>query len=238
MEPAYSIARFVEDVHMAPVHGPISVAWLPNGRTSLVVRVLEEGRGDAYVMGPRTRAKFKRASGVLRTAVVRFKPGWTPSVFGVPAHALTDQLSTLEDLWRAPGADVTGHLVAARSVPEILQHLSRAAASRSTHESASGRLARRAARLFEATETRVEAVAEQLGVTARHLRRAFLDAIGVGPKDFARTARLHRAIRAATHSNDWAAIARDAGYYDQAHLIGDFRALVGLTPTAFLARRS
>jgi len=37
---------------------------------------------------------------------------------------------------------------------------------------------------------------------------------------------------------DRRAIARDAGYYDQTHLIGDFRDLVGLTPSAYLARRA
>ncbi|WP_367616288.1 AraC family transcriptional regulator [Corallococcus exercitus] len=41
------------------------------------------------------------------------------------------------------------------------------------------------------------------------------------------------AVRAAT-SKDWRRIAVDAGYYDPAHLIADFRELVGLTPGAFL----
>jgi AraC-like DNA-binding protein len=81
-------------------------------------------------------------------------------------------------------------------------------------------------------------VAERLGVTARHLRRAFKENIGIGPKEFARTVRLQRAVRAAaaTRSNDWAQIAADAGYYDQAHLIADFRELVGFTPGAFVKR--
>jgi AraC-like DNA-binding protein len=39
-------------------------------------------------------------------------------------------------------------------------------------------------------------------------------------------------------SNDWSRIAADAGYYDQAHLIADFRDLVGLTPSAFAKRAS
>jgi AraC-like DNA-binding protein len=49
---------------------------------------------------------------------------------------------------------------------------------------------------------------------------------------------LQRAITASARSNDWSSIARDAGYYDQAHLIGDFRDLTGLTPNAFVARRA
>lgn len=238
MQPAFSIARFVEDARMvSPLRdGPISIDWLPNGRTSLVIRVLEEGRGDAHIIGPRTRAKFKRATGFLRATSIQFKPGWSPSLFGVPAHVLTDQLVTLDELWGAASGDITADLVAARSVPAILERLSRAVAARATSESSSARLARRAAQMFETTETRVDAVAQQLGVTARHLRRAFVDSVGIGPKDFARGVRLQRAIRASARTTDWSLIARDAGYYDQAHLIGDFRDLVGLTPSAYRAR--
>ena len=214
---------------------PLDVEWLPDGRTSLVVRVAADGHGDAYVVGPRTRAKLKRATGFARAAVIQLKPGWSPSVFGVPAHTLTDQLVKLDDLWGT--SDVTADLVEARSVPAILERLSRAVAARPSIESASARLARRAARLFEASETRVEAVAEQLGVTSRHLRRAFLESVGIGPKEFARGARLQRALRTSSRSSSWGAIARETGYYDQAHLIGEFRDLLGLTPAAYLAQR-
>lgn len=240
MEPVASIARFVEDARLiSPVRDEaFAIEWLPNGRTSLVVRVPEEGRGDAHVVGPRTRAKFKRATGFARAAVIQFKPGWSPSVFGVPANALTDQLVTLDELWGTASGDITASLVAARSVPELLDRLSRAVAARTTFESASARLARRAARMFELAETRVQVVAEELGVSARHLRRAFVESIGIGPKEFARGIRLQRAIRGSSRSRDWGAIAREAGYYDQAHLIGDFRDLVGLTPNAYLARQS
>ena len=79
-------------------------------------------------------------------------------------------------------------------------------------------------------------MAKRLGVTTRHLRRAFIEGVGVGPKDFARTDRLQRAIRYAETSSDWGRIAADTGYYDQSHLIADFRQLLGLTPNAFLRR--
>ncbi len=238
MGSSFSIARFVEHARMVePVRDePVAIEWLPNGRTSLVVRVAEDGRGDAHVIGPRTRAKFKRATGFVRATVIQFKPGWAPSLFGVPACALTDQLVTLDDLWGTSSGDVTSSLVAAHGVPAMIDHLSRAVAARTLFEPASAGLARRAARMFELAETRVQVVAQQLGVTARHLRRAFVEAVGIGPKEFARGVRLHRAIRESERSRDWSMIARDAGYYDQAHLIGDFRDLVGLTPSAYLLR--
>ena len=108
--------------------------------------------------------------------------------------------------------------------------------ARSFSEPRSASLARRAARLFAEEGARVNSVAARLGVTARHLRRAFADNIGVGPKRFARAARLQRAVRLARASSDWGRIAADTGYYDQAHLIADFGALVGLTPSAFAKR--
>ena len=71
----------------------------------------------------------------------------------------------------------------------------------------------------------VDGMAERLGVTTRHLHRAFVENIGVGPKEFARSVRLQRALRLAATSRDWGRIASDAGYYDQSHLIADFRDL-------------
>jgi AraC-like DNA-binding protein len=126
-------------------------------------------------------------------------------------------------------------LLTARGAADVVERISRAIALRSerTVESASARLARRAVRLLESEEVRVDRVAERLGVSPRHLRRAFTENVGIGPKEFSRTVRLHRAVKRAETSNDWGRIAVDAGYYDQAHLIGDFRELVGLTPSAF-----
>ncbi|MGK3982655.1 helix-turn-helix transcriptional regulator [Sorangium sp. So ce136] len=237
----FSLSRFVEDVRaLVPVAGrAFHVERLPDGRTTLVFRVIEGGRkGDVTVAGPRTRALFKDATGVARAVMLQFKPGWSASLLGVAANALTDRIVPLEDIWGRSGGDLCLDLLAARSLPEVLDRLSQAIALRThqTVEPASARLARRAVRLLEGDEVRVESVAERLGVTARHLRRAFSESVGIGPKEFARTVRLQRAVRMAATSRDWARIAADAGYYDQAHLIADFRELVGLTPGAFLKR--
>ncbi|WP_224372874.1 helix-turn-helix domain-containing protein [Hyalangium versicolor] len=236
-----SLPRFVENIRAAvPITGrEYLVERLPDGRTTLVFRVLEgERKGDVCVAGPRTRALFKNATGVVRAVLLQFKPGWSTPLLGVTANALTDQIIPLEDVWGRSGADLFLELLATRNLPEVIDRLSHAIALRTqqTFEPASARLARRAVRLIEGGEVRVESVAERLGVTARHLRRAFMENVGIGPKDFARTVRLQRAVRMAETSKDWGRIAVDAGYYDQAHLIADFRELVGLTPGAFLKR--
>jgi hypothetical protein len=67
-------------------------------------------------------------------------------------------------------------------------------------------------------------------------RRRLGETFGVSPKAFAKLARFHRALSAAredVHAS-WASIAAAAGYYDQAHLIAEFRAIAGVTPRALL----
>jgi AraC-like DNA-binding protein len=87
------------------------------------------------------------------------------------------------------------------------------------------------------TGDHVSAVAAALGVSERHLRRVFRETVGLSPKAFAKLTRFHRALRAAREDGhaSWASIAAGAGYYDQAHLIAEFRAIAGVTPRALLA---
>ncbi|AKT41464.1 helix-turn-helix domain-containing protein [Chondromyces crocatus] len=233
-----SFSRFIEAVRAL---GPTDTQydWLPDGRTTLVFRVLDRGRlGDVCIAGPQTRAHFKNLSGVTRAAAIRFKPGWTVPLVGIPASEVTDRIVPLDDIWGRAGTELYAELLATRDLPQLIQCVSRAFTRRlsQTVEPSSARIARRAARLIEDGEGRVERVAQQLGVTARHLRRAFTENIGVAPKEFARTVRLQRAIRMSANSNDWSRIATDAGYYDQAHLIGDYREFLGVTPTALSKR--
>ena len=74
-------------------------------------------------------------------------------------------------------------------------------------------------------------------MSERHFRRLFRDAVGLGPKTFARLARFRRAMSAAaasaSTSTPWARLAAEVGYYDQAHLIAECRAIAGATPAAF-----
>jgi AraC-like DNA-binding protein len=213
---------------------------LPDGRTCLVFREIERGRrGDLTVLGPLTRAHLKVAENFTRAVSFQFKPGWSAPVLGVGASELTDQYVGIEELWGRVGRELVSELLDVESVDEMVQSLSRVLALREVgflSEPTSAPLARRAARMLEDEDVRVESVADRLGVTSRHLRRAFGENIGVTPKVFARGARLRRAIGLSVTEPSWLRVALEAGYYDQAHLIADFKDLVGLTPTAYARR--
>lgn len=124
---ALPLERFVEGAWaLAPVDGRVRHGWLPDGRTSLVFRVLEEGRGDVSLAGPRTHARVKDVRGVVRAVVVRFKPGWTVPLFDVAASELTNRIVPLDVVWGREGADVYERLRETRDVTELVEGLSRA----------------------------------------------------------------------------------------------------------------
>ena len=86
-------------------------------------------------------------------------------------------------------------------------------------------------------------VAEAAGLSAGHFTRLFQEEVGLTPKQFARVRRFRTVLRRARTAHtaqrvNWAQLAADCGYYDQAHLIKEFHAFAGVCPSAYLRARS
>jgi AraC-like DNA-binding protein len=168
---------------------------------------------------------------------VRFWPGRALPFLGVPAAEITDLRVGLDALWNDRGAglaflqrdDAGGWRAAAE---ELLKR--RLANSRPVDRTVDAAVR---AILRSSGNLSIAALAPALGVTRQHLARAFALHVGVPPKMFARVVRVRRALaKARVAANlDWAALALDAGFYDQAHLSGDIRELTGRTPTEWIA---
>ncbi|MCE3607206.1 AraC family transcriptional regulator [Massilia sp. P8910] len=182
----------------------------------------------------------------VRTIAARFKPGAAAHFFPMPLHELADQHPLLEDLW---GGAVTRQFADAlwsRPLSDsdavatverlLLQHLSAAASTRAPGlvDAAVGAIEQSGGTI------RIDTLAALLGVSRQHLSSQFRTRVGLGAKQFARVCRFRHAsarIRAAVHPSqlDWASLALDLGYYDQPHLIHEFRQLAGSTPESFAA---
>jgi len=81
-------------------------------------------------------------------------------------------------------------------------------------------------------QVRVDDLAFDAGLSARQLRRLFVEEIGLSPKHFCRVIRFRHSVSRLADSprGDWAQVALDCGYYDQAHFINEFRELSGFSP--------
>ncbi|MFD0689413.1 helix-turn-helix domain-containing protein [Actinomadura fibrosa] len=80
----------------------------------------------------------------------------------------------------------------------------------------------------------VAEIAADVGWSRRHLAHRFHEQAGLPPKVMARVLRFERAVGLARHGRALADVAAACGYYDQAHLNREFRALSGCSPTELL----
>lgn len=87
----------------------------------------------------------------------------------------------------------------------------------------------------------VESLATLMGRSRRSLELAFQKAVGTSPKMYCRITRFRNLVDTAKESalfDSWVQIALDSGFFDQSHLIRDFRRFTGQSPTTFLTEQS
>ena len=92
-------------------------------------------------------------------------------------------------------------------------------------------------RIFTEPEIRtVDDLTKLARIGKRSLQRIFREYVGVSPKWVIRRYRLHELVERlhAGARMDGAALAAELGYFDQAHLINDFRSMIGYSPSEYL----
>ena len=201
----------------------------------------QDGGRPAFAVGMMTQAIHVPLAAPLRTVAVRFRPGAAGMFLGVPLHVLTDldvavtEFSALGDvrrladqLWQ-PGRDDAGRLRL------IEQHL---LARLPSIEPADALVGTALAALDRSGGAlRIETLVAQLGVSRQHLAAQFRTHVGLPPKLYARIQRFRRATETlrqpAPAGVDWAQLALACGYFDQSHLIRDFREFADSTPENF-----
>lgn len=218
---------------------------LPDGCMGLVLsfgapveQVVSAGRGvpasSTLFIGEIRRPYMTRVRGDLELLGVQFRPGAALAFVDAPSDAIVDRLADEAVLRRSLAVEIARTVHGADPVDrlELLQvALVRALAGRNTRGPSP--LVRTAVGLLATEEdvTRIEALADQLGVSRRQLERRFRAEIGVTPKALAMVMRFRRVLDAIERrSEDWTAIALRCGYFDQAHLIRDFKRFTGRTP--------
>ncbi|MFG1648884.1 DUF6597 domain-containing transcriptional factor [Micromonospora sp. NPDC049275] len=171
-------------------------------------------------------------TGTGRVCGVQFRPGgfhpfWRQSVAGLTGRRLP-----------LPAGRLTrpAHPVCAGSDDDRCRALDAALTAWAPDPDPGAAEAVRLAESIRADRTvlRVDEFAARHDVPVRRLQRLFTEYVGVGPKWVIRRYRLQEAVeRAAGAPLDWAGLAANLGYSDQAHLVRDFTAVAGVSPAAY-----
>jgi AraC-like DNA-binding protein len=167
---------------------------------------------------------------------IRFHPGAAGRLVGCSFAELTDRAEPLESIWGCRASRLASELGNAATPALRLSALASAfrqpSLAKSPFEKALDLLR------VSAGAAGLDYLADQCGLSPRQFRRRVAEATGVGPKHLVKVVRFRKAAGMAVSAAcpDWAAIAAECGYFDQAHLIRDFRELGGCTPTNLLPR--
>ena len=231
--PSPRFAAHVECFWRHRSDGPVrNFHVFPDGCSDIIFEQPARDYGGLAIVGTMTRAQAFNIPGEHLTFGVRFRPGMAARILRIPGTVAVNQSIPLADAWKAA------------SVRELLEQL---AASRSPHDAIArfeGSLAdpvpldpieKSIAWLAECGgQVSIETLADAASLGPRQFRRICLERTGLSPKHLARVLRFRQAAKyAGEQRRDWADVALECGYYDQAHLINEFKELAGVSPAQF-----
>jgi AraC-like DNA-binding protein len=175
---------------------------------------------------------------------VRFHEGGAYPLLGIPLAELRNQLSLLDALDRPDLVRLAAQISETDAIAARLRWLEDwllrrldLGKRRNPIIPASLMLLRR-----QAGELRMPDLAREFAISQRQLERLYQSQVGMSPKQYTQLLRVEQARLALKRdhspgaSRTTADLAAELGYYDQSHFIREFRAVVGVTPTAYLKR--
>lgn len=250
------LAPHVEHLWMA--RGYLPGRWrnmiLPDGAIELIINLGDPQKlcaprdpargtvfGRSWISGERAEPIVIDEAGHVHLVGVRLRAGGAWPFLGIPLREFTDQVVELE-------------AILGREVSQLRDRLGEAATDDARFDLMEDWLTRRvrartqptravsyALRMIQggADAVRIGSIADEIGISHKHLLREFERCVGLTPKLLARLCSFQRVISSIGQKPavDWSGTAATCGYYDQAHLIREFRAFSGLTPSSYLTKR-
>jgi AraC-like DNA-binding protein len=186
------------------------------------------------VHGPCTELYVAKLSGRGSVTGARFTPAGFSAFSRVPVRSLVDRvLPALDVLGREPPPPPAN---AAEARARLTAYLREQGAVQTSDMALADRVVAQAQ--AQAREVTAPRLAADAGISVRSLHRLLERHVGVSTKWIVRRARVQDAADRVARGElvDWAEVAQELGYHDQAHLIRDFRAQVGATPAAYAKR--
>ena len=212
---------------------PHEQSILPHPNVNLALEA-----GGAGIYGVDRSIFIRRLTEEGKALGVRFRPGGFHPFYGKSIATLNDRVVPAREIFgpeadqanaaaMSPGADDSAMIAAAEG---LLRGFG------AVPDPVAAQVADMVERIGADPELRrVATLAEVFCMPERRLQRLFAEYVGVSPKWVMRRARLLEAARRADtgDSVDWAALAVDLGYADQAHLTREFSATLGIPPARY-----
>ena len=158
-------------------------------------------------------------------------------LLGLPMHVLANQTIAIEDVLGVAGHRMVQRIGEAPDWPTRFALVDRAIRARLADSPPIDAGLAWSLDRITAGASSIGSLATELGWSHRRLIARYRDAVGLPPKTVARIARFERLTARLSGSGgaDWATLAAECGFFDQAHLYREVRDFTGQTPTELRA---
>jgi AraC-like DNA-binding protein len=196
-----------------------------------------ETQPATIIAGQMRRRIVITPTGAVDLFGVRFRPAGARPLIRLPLGELTDRIEDIATIFGRRGRELEERINLAGSfearIAIIDAEFTRAVAA----EDPSDPIIEKAVAMIirSAGAVSVKRLTCQLGTSERRLERMFKDRVGLLPKMFSRIVRFQTVLRAIESGSSPKILdaALDHGYYDQSHLIRDFREFAGAPPVSY-----
>ncbi|MDV9172846.1 AraC family transcriptional regulator [Streptomyces sp. W16] len=236
------------------VTSPYEARLVPSGRATLVISLAEpfsevrrlgmpgggSGRIGSLVVGLEDRPAICVHPGGQEAIRVEFTPLGAYRLFGIPMSELTNLAVEIRDVLGPEAETLVDRMAATQDWTTRFDLLDGALLARLGRGPEPAPEVTQAWRLLAASAGTIpiSRIAAEVGWSQGYLIRRFTQQIGLTPKSSARVLRFRRAVTLLGHGNTTLTqISTTCGFYDQAHLNREFRAIAGTTPGQMLAAR-
>ena len=192
--------------------------------------------GRSRIFGVELGRFVRELRGQGRVVGVKFRPGAFYPFLRRPVSAIANTSLSLQELFGG-AADAEREVFASSDDVEMIDIASRLIAEQLPKEDpAVGTVCEIVEAIAADKEiTRVEHILARCEIKERTLQRLFARYVGASARWVIKRYRVYESLGSldSDHCPDWARLAVDLGYFDQAHFINDFRKLVGCTPVDY-----
>ena len=204
---------------------------------------LEDGKemplAASGVTGLRDRYRVFRNSSETGSVLVFFKEVGAAPFFRQPVHEIFMESISMENfMLRSELLIFEEQLCAARTNPDRIKVVESFLIARMSPHT-EDKLVTTALALIHQNKgnIRINQLAQQLNISQSPLEKRFRKVVGASPKKFASIVRLKQAIANYNPEGSFTGLGYEAGFYDQAHFIKEFRNFTGETPESFFRKR-
>ena len=207
-----------------------TIRIVPDGSTAISIEL--QGRPAQWSLrGPLVRPEERRFTSAATLIGVRLRPGVAFILSGIAADGIVGRRIDVRTI--AGFRELVEEDPAPQTPAQCIDVLQRFLIGRLRNASVNSVVARALHEIErDPTSPRVGDIAARCDVSPRHLNRLLRSWLGYGPKRLARIVRFQTTLEQIKQSpaQSGAALASEAGYFDQAHLTSDLTRFAGATP--------